>query len=93
MTHLAAIAEVAGMMQDWPRPRAVRASSRAGNCTDLGAPRTKEVSPMTHDQTTRLICITGVPPILSATTPRGICMTSALSIISTEYFLKNEGAY
>lgn len=62
------------MMQDWPRPRANRASNSAGKCNDGDVPWTNEVRPVTADQRNRLMCITNVPPILSATTPRGICM-------------------
>ncbi len=88
-THLAAIADVAGMMQDWPRPRVTRAISSAGNCIDWGAPRTNEVSPVTHDQRKMLTCITGVPPILSATIPRGICKTTSMTSQMTNAYMSH----
>ena len=68
---LAAMAEVAGMMQDWPSPRAARASRRAGNCIAAGTAGMRDVAPVTQDHTSRLTCITAMPPILSATIPSG----------------------
>ena len=65
------------MMQDWPSPRAARAMSRAGNRSGAGMAEMSDVAPVTHDHISRLTCMTVVPPILSATMPRGTCAKAA----------------
>ncbi len=73
MAYLAAMADVAGMMHACARPSAARAASRAGNLCCWGRFLIRLVTPVTSVHSSRLLCITGIPPILSAKTPSGIC--------------------
>ena len=71
--YFAAMADVAGMMHDCASPCAARAASRAGNLCCGGRLLIRLVMPVTSVHSSRLLCITGMPPILSAKTPSGIC--------------------
>ena len=82
--HFAAMAEVAGMMQDCARPSAARAMSKAGNLWGCGRRLIRLVAPVTAVHSSRLLCMTGMPPILSARIPSGICSAGPSLVLTPE---------